>query len=292
MSELLRLLLERGELLLHRGLARLHPGQPCLQPGQPDRVVLVVRDPLLEHPLMGLEHAPGGVSRGLISAASASAWRFSAACSRSSVRCCAWSFAFWACSAAPCFSQGSPAAASSWLPWAVSDACWACSAALLPLQRRLLGLELLLLLLELLLLLRQLLLGLVELLLQRGRLVVLLGVLGARRRRRVQRRGDLERAVVAHAEAGGDQVVGLPLGGGRVGGADVLLPELEGERRDDQGDQEGQRDHADDDRVPSYDAGPAVPHPLALLGDGARGTPAAWPSGCGARAGRGGPAAA
>ena len=73
------------------------------------------------------------------------------------------------------------------------------------------------------------------------RLVVLLGVLLARRGHRVEVRGDLQRAVVADAEAGGDQVVGLPLGGLRGRGADVLLAELEREDRDDQRHQERQR---------------------------------------------------
>lgn len=125
------------------------------------------------------------------------------------------------------------------------------------------GLEACLLVLELLLLFGQLLLLLLEIGLERHRLVVLLGVLVARGRRWVEGRGDLQRTVVADTQARADQVVRLPFGRLLRGGADVLLPELEAEHRDDEWHQGREREARDHPRVAMDDSGP--PRPQALV---------------------------
>ena len=139
------------------------------------------------------------------------------------------------------------------------------------LETRLLGLER-----------RALLLQLGALRLQGGRLRLALGLLRfelvlkllrlvlLRLHRRVHLRGrvevdaDQQRPVVAHAEALGEQVVGLALGGVGRRRADVLLPELEGEDRDQQ---HAEQDQRDDDRPPRvHGQERAPPRPQAGAG--------------------------
>ena len=203
------------------------PLEARLQPRRLDRVALRVLDALAEDPLARLE-------RGEVGRRAAGSWRpaprpsslRSACCARgcasapraapaaagagraccSSDACCGLqlvasersSDACWALSSLPCWVSFACCASSC---FCCCSSCFCCLGSCFCV--------------------------LVELLLQRRRLVVLLGVLGARRRDGLELRGDLQRAVVSDSEAGGDQVVGLALGGGGVGGADVLLAELE-----------------------------------------------------------------
>src|SRR5262249_38881101 len=115
--------------------------------------------------------------------------------------------------------------------------------------------------LELLLLRLSLLLLLLELLLQALCLLVLVRVFAALLRRAAEIDRDEERAVVAHAEARRQEVVGLPLGGRLRRGADVLLAEIQREARHDQRDQ--QREHGEDrpPRPPRQGVRPAAPEP-------------------------------
>ena len=130
---------------------------------------------------------------------------------------------------------------------------------LLLLQRGLLTFELRLLLLELLLLRLERLLLLLELVLERDGLVVGLRVRGARLGGRIELGRDQERPVVAHAEPGRHQVVGLPLGGGLGRRPDVLLAELEREGGHDQWGQHEQRGRDGEPRMPDDEPRPASP---------------------------------
>ena len=112
---------------------------------------------------------------------------------------------------------------------------------LLLLERGLLARERVGLLRQALLLALPLLLLLLELLLQALGLLLLARVLAARLGRGSEADRHDEGAVVAGAEAGGHQVVRLPLGGRLRRGADVFLSEVEGEERDAQRDQERER---------------------------------------------------
>ena len=184
---------------------------------------------------------------------------------------------------------------------------------LLGAQRRGLALEVGLLGLEAGLLLQQLgLLGLQRggLLLQRGllrlALLLLLLELGLERlglvllllHRRVGRGGrvqvdpDQQRAVVAHAEAVGEEVVGLALGGVRGRRADVLLPELQREDRDREDAERDDRGRDRDQRVAGDGVAPLGPEARAgLLRAWAASTRAGAPSRCAAPPGRASPAA-
>ena len=134
-------------------------------------------------------------------------------------------------------------------------------------QRRGLRLECIGLLLELRLLglervglRRQRLLLLLEAGLHRLGLVVLLGVLRARLRHRIERDGDHERAVVAGPETVRDHVEGLTLGRLECRRADVLLPEHQREDGDDHHRQRRQGDHARAHRMIDDRVRPVPPH--------------------------------
>ena len=218
-----------------RRLPGPHLGEPLAQPsrmaraGPPrarSRAAAPARD--VEAGQLARERAdPGGQRLGLPRAAPPPAAP-AAVGPRLAARCCScWSWAA-CCSRAVC-------SACELVGLPLEARLLALELGPLLLQRRLLLLELLLLLLELLLLLRELLLLVLQVGLRAPapcRTSWCTSALGVGHR--VERRGDLQRAVVADPEAGGDQVVGLPLGRVRRGRADVLLAESEREDGDDQ----------------------------------------------------------
>ena len=128
---------------------------------------------------------------------------------------------------------------------------------LLTLERGLLRFQLLLLGLELLLFLLQL-------LLERGRLVVLLRVLGARLRRRVELDGDEQRTVVSDPESLRHHVVRLSFGRTLRRHPNVLLTQHKREQGDDERGEEQERQRDGDPRMRRDPARPGVPPCLAL----------------------------
>src|SRR5262249_14963091 len=126
----------------------------------------------------------------------------------------------------------------------------------LALERRLLALEPGLLTLQRGRLLLQLLLLLLQVLLEARRLVVLLGVLGARLGGRPAGGRDQQRPVVSGPEPRGHQVVGLPLRRRRGVRCIVLLAELKREQWDGQGNEDGERGSGGDERVARHQACP------------------------------------
>ncbi len=139
---------------------------------------------------------------------------------------------------------------------------------LLLFERRLVGLQLVALLLELLLLRLPVLLLLFQLALKGLGVRLVLDHDRIGRRLRLELRGDQEGAVVARAEAVADQVVRLALLRRLRGRADVLLPELQGEERDDQRCQDRSGEQHGDPRVTGDETGPRGPEALSrgLLG--------------------------
>ncbi len=119
---------------------------------------------------------------------------------------------------------------------------------------------------------------LLELLLQGLGLLQLALVLRARSGRRVEVDGDDERAVVADAEAGGHQVVGLSLGGRLRRRAHVDLAVLQRAERDqERHEQDEGREHGQP-RTAAHEPRPGGPHPAAARASG---------RGAGSRAGAG-----